>query len=60
MKMPYGRLLITINAEQEEIDGEDELALSDQFVRFEEELIRWMDEEMREEYPEFTFDVSER
>ncbi len=58
MKIPYGYLRISINAEEDEINGPDELALSDRFGEFEDELAEHLEHEFESRFPEFTFHIS--
>jgi len=56
MKTPYGTLKVVVKAEEDEIDGDDELELSDRFTELEDELYDWL--KLQElSYPEFEFDL---
>jgi hypothetical protein len=55
-KVDYGYLKVTVKAEEDEINGPNELALSDVFAAFSEDLEQWL-EERETDYPEFALSV---
>ncbi len=58
MKVPYAKIIITVNAEQEEIDGPYEIDLSDDIYMLEEDLRSWLERRAANELLNFTFDIS--
>ena len=57
MKVPYADIEIKIKAEEDEINGSNEMALSDRVMEFQEKIEDAV-EELRREFPEFLFDVT--
>ncbi len=55
-KVPYAVLKITISAEEDEINGPDEMVISNQVWDVEEHLTKWLKREMETEY-DFEFEV---
>ena len=53
----YGDISIRVLADQEEIDGPNELALSTRFYALQVLLENWLANEMGTEFPEFDFVV---
>jgi len=56
MKIHYGTVRIKVNAEEDEINGPGELALSDRFSLFQNKVEDAVIN-ISEEYPEFEFEV---
>ena len=54
MRIEYGRFKIDVLAEKEEVNGPNELALSDKFAELEEVLWEAL-QELALNYPEFDF-----
>lgn len=57
MKVTYGYLHIEILAEEDLINGPDELQLSDDVSTFEEDVEGWLSW-VTDEYPDLTFKLS--
>ncbi len=57
MKMNYAEIEIRIKAEEDEINGPNEMALSDRVMEFQEKIEDAV-EELRREFPEFLFNVT--
>lgn len=53
----YGRLSIDVLADEKEINGPNELALSGCFYELQLKLEEWLANEMGTEFPEFDFTV---
>ena len=58
MKVYYADIKIKIKAEEDEINGSNEMGLSDKVWFFQEKLEKWLEQEMKQEFPEFEFDVT--
>lgn len=53
----YGKISIRVFADEREINGPDELALSDRLHELEIKVDEWLANEMGTEFPEFDFTV---
>jgi len=58
MQVLYGEIVISARAEEEVINGPDELALSDRFYELETKFEEWL-KQVGAEFPEFILSVGE-
>ena len=53
----YGKIAFDVLADEEEINGPNEIVLSDRFGELETMLENWLANEMGTEFPEFDFSI---